>query len=423
MQTPADTTSSGTAPALPRKIRRVNPVFLTAMVLGVIVAIGAVFWWMWANGREETDDAYIDGHITVVSPRISGNVTAVMVEENQPVKTGTLLITLDARDQQAQINEYLALIEQAKHQSDAAQSKIKQSSLAAQGEASQARGDISSVQADIAAARAGVLQAQDQVHEAESKLREQVSQEQFARSDFQRYKEVYANRAVTKQQYDKAEKSLEVAVAQREQAEQNVGQAKKQQLQAESKVLEASGRLRKSQGMLTSAQASALQQQTDADQYLSALSSIKRYSAQLNQAQLQLSYTKIYAPVDGRVGKRSVEVGQRVEPGQALMSVVQDSTWVDANFKETQVGRMRVGQPVEIKIDAFPGHTFTGKVESLGPASGAKFSMLPADNATGNFTKIVQRIPIRIHFDPDSIASYKNRIAPGMSCVVNVLVQ
>ena len=267
------------------------------------------------------------------------------------------------------------------------------------------------------------MEANDQMNQAKSRLKELIAQEEYARVDFERYQTAYANRAVTKQQYDKASQSLQVAIAQREQAEQNLSQSKQQKAQAEAKVQEAIARLDKSKGMLTSAQAMSAQKTVDESQYLSNLASIKHYKAALDQANLQLSYTQIHAPVEGRIGKKSVEVGQRVEPGQTLMSVVQDKIWIMANYKETQVGKMRVGQPVEIKVDTFPERTFKGTVDSLGPASGAKFSMLPPDNATGNFTKIVQRIPVKIVLDEQSLGEYRDRLAPGMSCLVTVLIR
>jgi len=267
------------------------------------------------------------------------------------------------------------------------------------------------------------MEANDQMNQAKSRLKELIAQEEYARVDFERYQTAYANRAVTKQQYDKASQSLQVAIAQREQAEQNLSQSKQQKAQAEAKVQEAIARLDKSKGMLTSAQAMSAQKTVDESQYLSNLASIKHYKAALDQANLQLSYTQIHAPVEGRIGKKSVEVGQRVEPGQTLMSVVQDKIWIMANYKETQVGKMRVGQPVEIKVDTFPERTFKGTVDSLGPASGAKFSMLPPDNATGNFTKIVQRIPVKIFLDEQSLGEYRDRLAPGMSCLVTVLIR
>lgn len=402
---------------------RLSPVAITTLVLTVLLIVLGALWWQHATGREETDNAFIEGHISYVSPRLSGTVTKILVEEHEPVKKGQLLVVLDPRDQQVKLNESRALLEQAEKQALAAQHKIHQTALSALGETTQANGDLAAVRADITGARSAVMEANDQMNQARSRLKELIAQEEYARVDFERYQTAYANRAVTKQQYDKASQSLQVAIAQREQAEQNLSQSKQQKAQAEAKVQEAIARLDKSKGMLTSAQAMSAQKTVDESQYLSNLASIKHYKAALDQANLQLSYTQIHAPVEGRIGKKSVEVGQRVEPGQTLMSVVQDKIWIMANYKETQVGKMRVGQPVEIKVDTFPERTFKGTVDSLGPASGAKFSMLPPDNATGNFTKIVQRIPVKIVLDEQSLGEYRDRLAPGMSCLVTVLIR
>lgn len=169
-------------------------------------------------------------------------------------------------------------------------------------------------------------------------------------------------------------------------------------------------------------QAQAVNQQTEVNrrQYDAAIAAIAQASAQVENARLQLAYTTITAPTAGRVGNKSVEVGQRVQPGQALMSVVEEKPWIVANFKETQLRKMQPGQAVEIKLDAFGDRTFQGKVDSFSPASGAKFALLPPDNATGNFTKIVQRLPVKVVFDSKSVQGYEPRIAPGMSAVVTV---
>ena len=404
------------APAPKRHRLAILPVFL-------ILAVSAgIFWWHYASVREETDDAYINGHITNVSSRVSGTVTAVNVEENQRVKPGELLVALDPNDFQIALEEREAALDKDTHEANAARSKIGQSSLSALGKTTEASGDINAVEADIASSRAGLLQAKDKVLEAESRVREQQAQLEFARSDFERYKTVYENRAVTKQQYDKARQSMDVYVAQLQQARGNLEERRKEELIASSNVNQAIGRLKRSQGSLTTARATEHQSAIDSEQYAGNLATLRRDEAAVKQAKLQISYTKITAPLIGKIGKKSVEIGQRVEPGQSLLSLVQDDFWVTANFKETQVGRMRVGQPVELSIDTFGDHKFKATVESFSPASGAKFSLLPPDNATGNFTKVVQRIPVRIKLDRACLGQYHDRLAPGMSCLVTVFV-
>ena len=171
-------------------------------------------------------------------------------------------------------------------------------------------------------------------------------------------------------------------------------------------------------------QADATSQQTEVSrqQYKVAQAAVTQAEVQLKSATLQLSYTVLKAPASGQVGNKTVQVGQRVQPGQTLMSLVQQQPWIVANFKETQLAKMQPGQLVEIKLDAVPGHRFVGRIDSLAPASGAKFALLPPDNATGNFTKIVQRVPIKVVFDADSIRGYESKLTSGMSAAVTVEV-
>lgn len=402
--------------------RKQSSMIVPLIALAAIAITAGIFWWQYASVREETDDAYIDGHITNISSRVSGTVSAVRVEENQRVEKDKLLVALDPSDYELAVEQSEAALERDSHEANAARSKISQSSLSALGKTAEASGDINAVEADIASSRAALLQVKDKVRQAESHVREQQAQLEFARSDFERYRTVYENRAVTKQQYDKARQSLDVYGAQLQQAKDNLEERRKEELMAVAGVDQAIGRLKKSHGSLTTARASEHQSGIDSEQYAGTLASQKRDQATLKQAKLQLSYTKIQAPVTGKIGKKSVEIGQRVEPGQTLMSLVQDEFWVTANFKETQVGRMRVGQPAELSIDAFGDHKFKANVESLSPASGARFSMLPPDNASGNFTKVVQRIPIRLKLNKQALDRYRDRLAPGMSCLVTVFV-
>ncbi len=263
-----------------------------------------------------------------------------------------------------------------------------------------------------------MLAAQAEARQAAAKVTEQEAALNYRQSDFERYKVVYASKAVTKQQYDQAAAALEVARAQLKQAQDSLEQSKRKVMQSEADIKDATARQLTSQGQYTSAIAAEKQTDIDTSQYQSELASIEQAKSDLEEAELQLSYTKIDAP--GRIGKRTVEVGQRVESGQSLMAIVQPNPWVTANFKETQLTKMKVGQEAEIKIDSFPGKIFKGRVDSFSPASGAKFSVLPPDNASGNFTKVVQRIPVKITFEKNSVGEFASRITPGMSCVVTV---
>lgn len=418
-QTPSSESETVDVPKKGKKRKVFGFIFVGFLILGVI----GFFWWLWAHGREETDDAYIDGHISVISSRVAGNVTGVFVSDNQIVKAGQLLLALDPRDYKVEADQLKAALAESQFQADAAKSKIGQSTLSAQGQTTQATGTISATQADLLSARAALLQAQDQVKQSRAKVAEEEAQLRFAHSDFERYEYAWKNHAVTKQHYDQAKQNIEMSEAQVAEAKHALEQAKKQEMSAHAGIAQAQGRLQSSQGSAMSAEAAAKQEQIDQQQYHSALSEVQRSQAALDKAMLNLSYTQITAPIAGRVGRKTVEVGQRIEPGQALMSVVREDVWITANFKETQLGRMKIGQTVQVEVDSFPGHKFVGRVDSFSPASGAKFSILPPDNATGNFTKVVQRIPVKILLDNKSLGDYAGRLSPGMSCLVTVLLQ
>jgi membrane fusion protein (multidrug efflux system) len=391
-------------------------------LLGLVLVVGGLLWWLLAQGREETDDAYVDGHISNLSSRISGTISSVLVTDNQLVKKGQLLVELDPGDYQVKVDQYKAALEKARHTAKAAQSKITLSSISSRGQTAQASGDLSSGEAQIASAQLALIEAQAETRQQQAKIDELEAQAKFAASDLERYRTTYEQRVVTKQQFDKAKNAHDVAIAQLAESRHGLAAARGKEAQYLSQIKEAEGRLKKSQGNVTSAEATTHQQEIDREEFESDVASVQKAEADLHEAILNLSYTKIVAPVSGRVGRKSAEVGQRIEAGQNLLAIVQDNPWITANFKETQVGRMRPGQSVALKIDSFNGKTFRGKIDSIAPASGAKFSMLPPDNATGNFTKIVQRVAVKIVFDDPSIKPVQSDLSPGMSCVTTVFV-
>lgn len=269
----------------------VSPLVKRRIFTGVAIAIGIFCVWFlydyWAH--EETDNAYVTGHMHYVAPRISGVVNKVLVEDNQFVHAGDVLVEIDPNDQKT-------LFDEAKANADKAQ------------------------------------------------------------LDFDRNKELFAINAVSKQDYEHAQSGLEVA------------------------------------------------------------------QSRFETARLQLSYATVKAPSDGVVGRKNVEVGNRVQPGQTLLVVVEPKVWVIANYKETQLHGMKIGSKVHMTIDAIPGKDFIGTIDSFSPASGNQFALLPADNATGNFTKIAQRLPVKITFDPDSLKGYEDRVRPGLSVVTKIRI-
>jgi membrane fusion protein (multidrug efflux system) len=397
-----------------------RPLGLILAVLGVgAIAAGGFgyHWWQYASTHETTDNATVTGNLHPISARIPGTVIDVEVQDNQPVRQGQLLVELDPQDYQVKVQQAQVALEAARRQANVAQANISVAAQSAQAQNTQATGDISGAVAAIstakAAAQSGVPAAQANLAQAEATL-------QKAEADFNRYQSLYQEGAIARQQLDAARAAYDVAIAQRNVAAQGIQQAQAKVTQAQEGVASAQANLAAAKGGLQ--QAGATKQQTTVKQteYLAAQSAIAQAEAKLKEAQLQLSYTNIVAPTAGRIGRKNVEVGQQVQAGTPLLSIVDDQYWVVANFKETQLEDMQPGQPVEVKLDAFPHHTFIGTIDSLSPASGAQFALLPPDNATGNFTKVVQRVPVKVKFDPRSIQGYEARIVPGMSAEVTV---
>ncbi|XGV94763.1 MAG: HlyD family secretion protein [Leptolyngbya sp. BL-A-14] len=396
-------------------------ILIGAMAIGAIAAtVFGYRWWRYAATHQETDDAYTTGHIHPVNARIAGTVTQVFVDDNQTVTQGQQLVQLDPRDYQVALQQAQAALAVAQHQADVAQTNIGIVSTNAQGQTTVAQGNIDAAAASIATSQAALSEAQAGVPAAQANLAQVEANLVKAKLDYDRYTNLVKEGASPQQQLDAAKANYEAILAQRNALEEQIRQAQARVVQAQKNLDSAQAKLASTKGTLEQANSAAKQTEANRRQYQATLAAIAQAQAQVKNAQLQLSYTHITAPTAGRIGNKTVEVGQRLQSGQTLMAVVQDQPWIVANFKETQLGRMKPGQAVEIKIDSFPNHPFKGKVDSLSPASGAKFALLPPDNATGNFTKIVQRLPVKVVFDPQSIKGYEAQIAPGMSVIVSV---
>lgn len=420
---PSPTVANSSAPQLTQPQRLPIRKWLLLGALGIVGIVGSIYgyrWWQFASTHEETDDAYIAADIHPVNARINGTVTAVTVEDNQLVKPGTVLVKLDPRDFQVSVQQAQAALDVAQQQAAVAQENINVTSTNAQGQTTQAQGDIQAAIASVATAQASLNQAVAGVPAAQAQLAQVEANLRKAKLDYERYSQLAAQGAVPRSDLDTNQANYQALLAQRQSVEEQVKQAQAQVVQAQENLNNAKAKLASTKGTLQ--QANSVTQQTLANrrQYQVQLAQVEQAQTQVTNAQLQLSYTAIASANGGRVGNKTVQVGQRVQPGQTLMSVVSNDPWVVANFKETQLAKMQPGQKVELKIDSFPNHIFIGKIDSLSPASGAKFALLPPDNATGNFTKIVQRIPVKIVFDPQSIKGYEGRITPGMSVVATV---
>ena len=399
---------------------------LIAIVListgALVVGILGYRWWNFAATHQETDNAYVAGDINPINSRIAGTVVEVAIQDNQVVSPGTVLIKLDPRDQEVAVQQAQAALETARSQARVAQANIRVVSTTAQGQTTQAQGNIDAAAATVSASESQVLEAQAGVPVAQAQLAQVEAALVKADLDYKRYSQLAQSGAIAKQQVEAAKATYDSTIAQRDVAREQIRQAEAKLTQAEKNKANSQAKLASTQGNLQQADATGQQTEVSREQYKVAQAAVTQAEVQLKNAQLQLSYTVLKAPASGQVGNKTVQVGQRVQAGQTLMSLVQQRPWIVANFKETQLAKIQPGQSVEIKLDAVPGRVFIGKIDSLAPASGAKFALLPPDNATGNFTKIVQRVPIKVVFDADSVRGYESKITAGMSAAVTVEV-
>jgi len=404
-------------------VKKKQTTLLIAALTIICLVIAGYCMWQYFSTHEETDDAYVDVHTSAISSRVAGTISEVAVEDNQFVKVGDLLARLDPQDYQVKVRQSQAQVDLAQRQVEQLQASVKQSSTAAEAQEMQASGGIGSSQAHLAALKASISQNQAAVEQAKMQVASMQARQHQSFLDWERYKKLDKNGAVSHRELEQAKTNYDDATAQLEGAKDALQSSELKVVQSKAEVAQALSELTRSYGQAKAA--TAAHQQTDVvdKQRQAALASLEQAQAKLKQDLLQLSYCEIRASIFGRTGKKNLEVGQYLEEGQTFLSIFAEHPWITANFKETQVGHMRAGMPAEVQIDSFPGVTFKGAVESIAPASGAKYALLPPENATGNFTKIVQRIPVKISLDPQSEGKYLAMLAPGMSCEVKVILK
>jgi membrane fusion protein, multidrug efflux system len=390
-----------------------HPAAKPIVFLVAIVAVVLVGWFWWESRHwEDTDDAEVDGYIYPISARVSGHVIKVNYNDGDLVKKGDVLVVIDPTDYQVALEHARADYADAQAQAQAAGYGVPVSSV---GSVSQIR----SASADMAAAQASVAAAQKEAEAAQSQVVEAQADAEKLNSDVERYRQLLGKREISQQQFQAATSAATAANATVQARQAAVLAAQAQVRNAQSRIEQANAELRNAQ--ITPKQVAATQARAQA-----ADAQAQRSKAALDQAQLNLSYTTIVAPVDGVVGKRSVQIGSNVAVGQDLMAVVPlNDVWVTANFKETQLTYMRPGQFVKVKVDTYGGKTWDAHVTDIGGATGAKFSLLPPENATGNYVKVVQRIPVRIDFDGHGKPDFNKdgKLRPGMSVEPDVKVR
>jgi membrane fusion protein (multidrug efflux system) len=358
--------------------------WLIAAVI-ILLLVGGFFIWRYYSVRESTDDAQIDGHINPISPRVTGTVVRVLHDDNEVVQAGTLLVELDPKDYQVAVDRARADLANAQANSTAANVGVPLTQTTSSSQ--------------LVSASAGVVGAARDIESAKARLSDAQSNFAKVSADLKRMEMLVAKDEISHQQYDSSVAAYNSAKANVDAATAAIASAESRAAQAAAQAEGA--RTVPEQLKVTRARAGA------------ATAEVQRAASALAQAELNLQYTRIIAPVTGVLSKRSVEPGQTVQAGQPLFSIVNlDDIWTTANFKETQLRDMKVGQPAKIKVDAY-AHEYNGKVDSIGGATGARFSLLPPENATGNYVKVVQRIPVRIRFDKDQDPNHQLR--PGMS--------
>ncbi len=389
----------------------------------VLVAIGAA-WWVWSyySVRESTDDAQIDGHIVPISAKVGGTVIAVNVDDNQYVEAGKVLVQIDQRDYQVALDRAHADLSAAQASARAAQAGVPITTTMTASRLTAAQAGVRAAQAGEAAALKEVDAARAQLAAAQARLRESQARSTLAQQNLARMKMLIGREEISQQQFDVASSDAQAAAAGVDSARAAVAQAEQSVPVATSHVAQAEAALAQARAAVESALTAPHEVASSRAQSGSADAKALQNQASVAQAELNFQYTTVKAPASGIVSRKTVEPGQVIQPGQPLLALVPlEDIWVTANFKETQLKKMRAGQRAVVSVDAYGGREYRGHVDSIAAATGARFSLLPPENATGNFVKVVQRIPLKIVFEKGQDPQHLLR--PGMSVSPTVFVE
>ena len=393
--------------------------FKAIVGLLLLAGIGVGAWWWLTQGRETTDDAQVDAHVIPMSSRVGGTVLKVPVEDNQVVEAGTVLVEIDPRDYQVAVDKARAELADAEAAAIAAQSNVPITSTTASSNVGSAQSELDRARSGVEAAVREVEVSRARLVAAQARLREaQVTVTRTAR-DVERLRGLLAKDEVSQQQFDAAVSAADVAKAAADTVRAQIAEAEAGIRMAESRQIQATAGEQQARAALQGAQTAPEQVTAMRARASSAQAHVEQAKATLAQAELNLAYTVVKSPVKGIVSKKSVNPGQVVQAGQPAMALVQtDDVWITANFKETQLENMRPGQRVTVDVDATGGKDLTGHVDSIAAATGARFSLLPPENATGNFVKVVQRVPVKIVLEPGQ--DPERLLRPGMSVTPTV---
>jgi len=394
-----------------------SPVRIVIVIL-LAIAVGVGLWaYFHYRDRVSTDDAEVDGHVSAIAPKISGNVIDVLVKDNQPVKAGDVLVRIDPRDYQARVDQAQAALAEDESKLRAAQVGVPLTDLTTESGQTSASAGVGDAQAELERARLVYEQASSSdLAYAEANVHSHQASNDRAQADLARMKPLVDKAEISQLQYDSYVAAAKVADSELKAAEQKLASAAKDAAIKRASLTAAETRVAQANAQLSVSVANRKQVAVRTADVGTAQATIQAARAALEAAELQLSYATIVAPIDGVVTRKSVEIGQIVQPGQGIMTLIPLSdTWVTANFKETQLAQVHAGQRAEIHVDMY-GATIGGHVDSIAGATGASMSLLPPENATGNFVKVVQRIPVKILVD-----SHEGVILrPGMNVDVTI---
>ena len=396
------------------KVRRL---LLLGGTLLVVVVAGLFFYY---HNRETTDDAQVDGHITPMASKVYGRVAQVLVEDNQPVKAGQVLVKIDPRDYQASLDQAKAALALAESEARSAGVDVPRTRENVASGTSSADAQLAGAEADLARAQATYDQARTtDLAWAQANIDKSRANAQLGQADLARYAPLLEKGEISKQLYDAAKANADATASALRADQEKLAQAERSVDIAKAQLNAAKARVDQAHATVSSAHADVMQVKMRSADAQAKLAKVQQARAALDAAQLNLSYTEIVAPVAGVATHKQVEAGQIVQAGQGLLVVVPlQDVWVTANFKETQLKNMKPGQRAEVTVDTY-GKTFPGHVDSIAGATGAVLSLLPPENATGNYVKVVQRIPVKIMLDP--ISQEKAILRPGMNVDATVV--
>ncbi len=407
-----------TVPAAPRNGSRFR---LVAFVVVLIVLAAAAFAvYRHYQDRVSSDDANVDGHITAIAPKISGNVVEVAVDDNQAVKTGQLLVRIDPRDYQARVDQAKAALLQAESQLNSARVTVPMVDESTLSVNTGATAQLADTQAEVVRARAAWEQStSSDLAFAEANVRTRQASNERAQADLARMQPLVDKAEISHLQFDAYTAAARVAASELQAAQEKLASARQDAAIRKAALDAAQTKVNQAQAQVQTSVANRKQVDIRKADAGTAAASVEAARATLEAAELMLSYTTIVSPIDGVVTRKSVEVGQIVQPGQGLMTVIPlQDTWITANFKETQLADVRPGQKAEIHVDMY-GQSVIGHVDSIAGATGSRLSLLPPENATGNFVKVVQRIPVKIMVDQTNGLILR----PGMNVDVTIFTK